>query len=108
MTVRLLRCSACQTEVQGAFSLDRFSRLSPENLNFLEIFIRCRGSLKDVGAILDISYPTARNRLDALIAALGFEDTSSAAARRMDILTQLKEGLITTEEALIALGENNN
>ena len=48
MRVCLLRCPACNTEVAGDFPLGRFARLTEEQLRFLETFIRCRGSLKDV------------------------------------------------------------
>jgi len=100
MQVCLLRCPACQTEVQGAFVLDRFTQLAGEHRAFLETFIRCRGNLKDVGAILNISYPTARNRLDGLIDSLDFENKASATTYRLDVLMRLKEGSITAEEAL--------
>ncbi|MEM1485059.1 DUF2089 domain-containing protein [Oscillospiraceae bacterium PP1C4] len=103
MHVRVLRCSDCQTEVQGDFELDRFSQLTAEHRLFLETFIRFRGNLKDAGTSLGISYPTARNRLDALIEALGFENASSAAVNRLEVLEQLKNGIITTEQALILL-----
>ncbi|WRS26162.1 DUF2089 domain-containing protein [Oscillospiraceae bacterium MB08-C2-2] len=109
MQVRVLKCPACQTEVQGNFALDRFSLLQDEHRIFLETFIRCRGSLKDVCTEMGISYPTARNRLDALIGALGFEERESATAYRLEILGQLKAGQITTEEALTLLqGGNGN
>lgn len=109
MRVCLLRCPACSTEVQGDFPLGRFAQLDPEQLNFLETFVRCRGSLKDVGAAVGISYPTARNRLDSLIESLGFSDPNAESARRLTILGQLKDGAITTEEALTLLqgGKNN-
>ena len=100
MHVCLLRCPVCATEVQGDFIPGRFSRLSAEQLSFLETFIRCRGNLKDVGMIIGISYPTARNRLDAMIQALGFEEKSALTERRLEILTQVKEGKLTAEQAL--------
>lgn len=100
LRVRLLRCPACATEVQGDFVLGRFAQLAPEQLAFLETFIRCRGNLKDVGAELGISYPTARNRLDGLIAALGYGEPCPQESDRLEILTRLKNGQITAEEAL--------
>lgn len=106
--VRMLRCPVCQTEVQGDFLLGRFSLLSPEQLVFLETFIRYRGSLKDVGAALGISYPTARNRLDGVIEALGFDHHESEADRRMEILNRLKDGELTAEEALLLLQGGNS
>ena len=107
MYVCLLRCPSCHTEIQGEFSLGRFAQLSSEQLSFLETFIRFRGNLKDVGAEIGISYPTARNRLDNLIEALGFGDTNAETTRRLTILGQLKEGTITAEEALTQLQGGN-
>ena len=100
MRVCLLRCSSCATEVQGDFSLGRFARLSDGQLHFLETFIMCRGSLKDVGAALGISYPTARNRLDGLVEGMGLNAAASKREARLAVLTQLSQGDITAEEAL--------
>lgn len=110
MRVQLLRCPNCATEVQGDFVLSRLVQLSGEQLDFLQTFIRLRGNLKDVGAEIGISYPTARNRLDNLIAALGFNEQDEAQAQRLHILHQLKEGEISAEEALAQLqgGKNND
>ena len=74
--------------------------LSGDQIAFLETFIRCRGSLKDVGVVVGISYPTARNRLDSLIRAFGFDDKNALSEGRLGILTQLKEGTLTVEQAL--------
>ena len=108
MRVCLLRCPACSTEVAGDFPLGRFARLTEEQLRFLETFIRCRGSLKDVGTAVGVSYPTARNRLDELIRALGLsEEADTESARRLEILGRLREGGITAEEALNLLQGGN-
>lgn len=103
MRIRLLRCSECGTEVQGDFEQSRFAQLTKDSLEFMAVFIHCRGSLKDVGFLLDISYPTARNRLDVLICELGFDDHRESENKRMEILNQLKDGVITVEQALIKL-----
>ena len=101
MRVCLLRCPACRTEVQGEFILGRFAQLDSEQLAFLETFLRCRGSLKDVGAAVGISYPTARNRLDALLQALDLgTPAADRAAQRVEILEQLKAGELSVEETL--------
>ena len=100
MRIHLLRCPSCTTEIQGEFVLNRFARLSEDLLLFAEAFIRLRGNLKDVGAHFEISYPTVRDRLDSLIVALGFEGAGDLTSRRLEILNQLKDGTITTEQAL--------
>ena len=99
MTISQLKCPECGTVVEGSFELDSFARLTPEQRSFCLLFIRCRGSLKDVGAELGISYPTARNRLDDLVSAMGFEEEKKPDFR-MQVLEELSQGKITTEEAL--------
>ncbi|MBI2972449.1 MAG: DUF2089 domain-containing protein [Armatimonadetes bacterium] len=99
-----LQCTSCRTSVEGHFELSRFSRLDPEQLAFLELFLKARGNLKDVERELGLSYPTVRNRLEAVLAALGFaaEPTQKVEAgrRRREILDALDAGKIGAEEAL--------
>lgn len=108
MHIRLLCCPSCNTEVQGDFFLDRFQSLTEEQLQFLETFLRCRGSLKDVGLELSISYPTARNRLDALLIALGFANQNAEKMKRLAVLEKLKNGEISAEDALNLLQKGDN
>jgi hypothetical protein len=100
MHVCQLCCSACGTEVQGEYRLSWFARLTEEQLAFLETFIRCRGNLKDVGTATGVSYPTARGRLNNLVDALGRAREDEAAARRLGVLEQVKDGLLSVDEAL--------
>lgn len=99
LVIEALGCPACKTAVEGHYSLSRFLLLSPEQMQFCELFLRCRGSLKDVGSMLEISYPTARNRLDELLQALGFEG-QTAKDERIIILERLTKGEIDHEQAL--------
>jgi len=100
MRVKLLGCGACGTEIQGDFPLGSFEALEPTHKLFLEVFIRSRGNLKDTGAVLGISYPTARMKLDALIAALGYDQPQQQGSWRLRVLEQLKRGELSAEEAL--------
>jgi hypothetical protein len=108
LRVTRLECEACGTRVEGAFSLGRFQSLAPDQLQFLETFVRVRGNIKDVERELGMSYPTARSRLDALIRALGFEVPSEDhhAERRKEILRELSEGKIEADDAVRLLEEN--
>jgi hypothetical protein len=88
------------------FSLPPLLRLSREQIRFVEIFLKNRGSLKDVGAELDISYPTVVNRLNDILIALGYrehakppEDAPPTAERRREILARLAAGEISADEA---------
>jgi hypothetical protein len=97
-----LECDSCGTRLEGSFSLGRFHALSPEQLEFLETFIRARGNFKDVERELGISYPTVRSRLDAMIRALGFPSQAEPdreSERRKEILRELAEGRIAADDA---------
>lgn len=101
-----LECESCGTSLQGSFALGRFHALTPEQLEFLETFIRARGSFKDVERELGISYPTVRSRLDAVIRALGFPsqvEPDRETERRKEILRELGEGRIAPDDAAALL-----
>jgi len=91
--------------MEGRFETCEFCKLSEENLEFLRSFIRCRGVIKDVEKDLGISYPTVRGRLDRLIAELGYGEVpaKSRDEMRYDVLEAVKEGKISSKEAVAAL-----
>ena len=107
LRVTRLECDSCGTRVEGTFALGRFHSLTPEQLQFLETFVRVRGNIKDVERELGVSYPTARARLDAVIRALGFEVPSEdhQSERRKEILRELSEGKIEADDAVKLLEE---
>ena len=88
--------------------MERLSRLSTEQLSFVETFLRCEGTIKRVEKELGVSYPTVRSRLEDVIRTLGFEVISTYPAgieelsdtERTRILDQLDRGEIAYEEAL--------
>jgi hypothetical protein len=73
LTVTHLQCGQCGTGIDGQFHLGPFQALNPEQLHFVETFIKCRGKIKDVEAELDISYPTVVAKLNSIVQALGYE-----------------------------------
>ena len=62
-------------------ALQRGSVRAPgqDQLALLESFLRARGNLRDMERELGISYPTVRNRVEALVRALGLADRPGAA-----------------------------
>lgn len=99
-----LECRNCGTAVEGRFSASRFSKLTPEQTAFLEVFLRSRGNIREVERELGISYPTVRARLDAMLSTLGIaapaeEDGEGLQQRRKEILDQLDAGKIPPDEA---------
>ena len=72
LAVTRLRCGGCGTTIEGEFGVGRFARLTREQTQVLESFLRSRGNLRDMERELLISYPTVRARVEALVRALGF------------------------------------
>jgi hypothetical protein len=107
MIVTRLYCRTCDSALEGHFTLGRFYQLTPEQMAFVETFIRCEGKLTRVQQELSMSYPTVRARLTEVIQALGYEvqETSPrlTAEERSTILAQLATGEISSEEAVALL-----
>jgi hypothetical protein len=77
LAVKRLYCEGCGTEVEGQFELPPLVQLSVDDQAFLLQFIKAGASLKDMARILGVSYPTVRNRLDAIIQQLKHSESSS-------------------------------
>lgn len=105
MVVNRLECSQCGTAIEGKFELCKFCYLTKEQRDFLELFIRTRGNIREMEKELGLSYPTIRNKLDNLIAALGYEVEKRPTVDKKEILKKLESGEITVQEALKLLKE---
>jgi len=121
LAVTRLRCGTCGTTIEGEFGVGRFARLTREQMQVLESFLRSRGNLRDMERELQISYPTVRARVEALVRALGFgprdeaegdgqpapaDATPSAAdvlAGRREILERLARHELSAEDAAEAI-----
>lgn len=106
LEVTELTCPSCALRLQGRFERGcRLCALDPEQRRLLDVFLGCRGVLKDMEKVLGLSYPTVRSRVDALLVSLGYAPREEARAieevteRRREILDQLQAGAITAEEA---------
>lgn len=121
LTVTRLHCNTCGTTIEGDFTVGRFSRLNREQYALLESFLRSRGNLRELERELGVSYPTVRNRVEALLRALDLADgapipadpprerppeperpTVDAETRR-SILERLARHELTAEQAAAAL-----
>ena len=92
-----LRFPTSGVTVRGVFELNEFAVLTPDNLEFLRLYIRVRGNLKEVERVLGVSYPTVRARFDTLLRAIGYEP--ELADPHAQVLSSLERGEITPEEA---------
>jgi len=98
LSIQRLICPECGLKLEGGFNLPRLARLSPEDREFIELFVLSAGSLKEVGRQLKVSYPTVRARLDSVIAALKSLDEGNR-RERIQIIQRLQEKQITVDEA---------
>ena len=99
-----LKCPKCGTIIHGEFPMDPFLSLSDEDREFLIAFLRSRGNMKEVQERLNISYPTAKNRLDKLLINLGIYEKENS-PKEQEILDALERGEITAEEAVRLIRE---
>ena len=118
LVVTRLRCGECGTTIEGEFGVGRFGRLTRDQTQVLESFLRSRGNLRDMERELGISYPTVRARVEALVRALGFgprdePDAPASAAGagtadesqtgRREVLERLARHELSAEEAAEAI-----
>jgi hypothetical protein len=116
-----LYCRECDSHIEGHFAVnalsnvkpeyqaffERFvSKLSEEQLSFVETFVRCEGRINRMETELGLSYPTIRNRLNEVVTSLGYEvdedETTDALSneKRLGILEDLDAGRISAEDAM--------
>jgi hypothetical protein len=104
-----LQCQDCDSTIEGRFVHGTFDALSPEQLGFVETFIRCEGKINRMEDEIGLSYPTIRNRLHEVIRALGYEpggeEPGISDQERRQILDDLEQGKITYEDAMSMLRE---
>lgn len=104
--VTRIYCPESGITMEGEFAITLpFAQLSPEQLRFVEIFVRCEGKLNRMEDELKISYPTIRTRLHEVIRALGHEPRREESESltpdvRKKVLQDLDSGQISFEEAM--------
>lgn len=98
MEVVRLHCGECDLTLDGRFEISALGQLPPEDQVFVVAFVRHHGSLKKMESLFDISYPTVKNRLNAIAARLdrGFE----APPANSEVLEKLARGEISVQQAL--------
>ncbi len=112
LTVTRVYCRDCDTTIEGRFVPGRFAQLTPDQLAFIEMFVRNEGRINRMESEIGLSYPTIRNRLHEVIRAMGYEpgaDEPPAAIpeeKRQRVLEDLDQGRISYEEAMRMLQES--
>ena len=98
MKVTRMACPSCGMAMEGDFEVAPLARLSLDDQAFVMAFVRSHGSIKQMERLLGISYPTVKNRLNAISASL--DKSFQAPSPNLYVLEQLARGEITVEEAL--------
>jgi hypothetical protein len=91
-------CQPCGLTMEADFDVPALAQLSAEDQLFVVAFVRHHGSIKKMEGLFDVSYPTIKNRLNAIGQRLdrSFEAPSS----NLGVLELLESGQITVEQAL--------
>ncbi len=98
MRIQRLSCDDCNVSVEGDFDAPGLSSLSLEEQAFATAFLRSHGSIKKMEALFGISYPTVKNRLNAIIAEL--DRAVEVPSSNSQVLDRLSRGEITVDEAM--------
>ena len=100
LTVKSLYCPGCGIKIEGDFELPGILSLTAEQMEFVTVFLRARGNIKEVERELGISYPTVRGRLDEIVVKLGLDAAPLPEVDTSGVLESLERGELTVEEAL--------
>jgi hypothetical protein len=100
-----MSCPSCVVAVEGEFDVSPLGKLTMEEQAFVIAFVRHHGSIKKMETLFGVSYPTIKNRLNAISALL--DKSFDAPTPNLYVLEQLSRGELTVEEALQRLGADS-
>lgn len=87
--------------IEGNFHLPPLGKLGYEDQVFVAAFVKTHGSIKQMEAIFGISYPTVKNRLNAIASRLDIVDVKVDVTDSVSsILDKLERGDIDVSQAL--------
>ncbi|MBX4266696.1 DUF2089-like zinc ribbon domain-containing protein [Clostridium estertheticum] len=101
LTVTKLKCKKCDTVIENDFELSKFSYLTMEQLNFVEVFIKCRA---------DTPTPQGVGFLDTLTSQIlsSIKDLINYTYKNSLISLKLLLPITLMNELAIALGSYQN
>ncbi len=97
MQTAAMSCTACGVKIEGNFSETFFSRLTPEDQQFLEQYLLAGFSIKALEQSSSLGYAAIRTRLDRLIA--NYQKLTKMDAQKKAVLEQLRKDEISVAEA---------
>ncbi len=107
MIVTELRCDKDDVTVRGRFKPSPFDFLSEEELEFVILFFRAKGNLKELERYTKQGYFALRGRLEKIIEKMGLEPLpkdgeaeEEEELEEKDLFEMLKKGKISIDDAL--------
>jgi len=95
--------------IEGDFQLSNIATLSEEDQKFIFAFIKTHGSIKQMEAIFNISYPTVKNKLNELSKKIDNFDLTIEDVKEEEtlatVLDKISSGEINVKEALKELNK---
>ena len=92
-----LSCGSCDTQIDSKLTIPAFFKLPEELQEFVLVFLRCRGNIREAEKALGISYPTVCKKLDLVNELLGNQQSRNL--NQNEILNRLERGEISAKEA---------
>ena len=97
LAISRLTCQSCQTRIETELSFPSLMKLPRDLQEFVLVFLRCRGNIREAEKELGISYPTVCKRLDLVNELLAAAEGNRP--ERGEILARVERGEITAKEA---------
>lgn len=104
--IKEVECQSCDTQIKGTFKANRFHMFTPDDLFFIEMFLKNEGNIKLMEKDLGVSYPTVKGRLKNIISTLGYQTEENSSKQRIQILNDLSNGKIDVKAAMKHLKES--
>lgn len=99
LTVERVKVKDKDIAIEGSFDLPPLAQLTLQDQTFITAFVRSHGSIKEMEQQFGISYPTVKNRLNAISRLLEFVEINPPASRN-EVLEDLDRGRISVDEAV--------
>jgi hypothetical protein len=71
LEVTRLECPTSGVVIEGRFQPSEFALLADEQLEFLRLFVKVRGNLKELERLLEVSYPSVRKSVSKRARTVG-------------------------------------
>ena len=102
MRIERMGCLTCDVRMEGEFEVPALAQLSLKDQLFVIAFLRHHGSIKKMEKLFGISYPTVKNRLNAI--GKNLDRSFEVPSPSLEVLEQLESGKISVDEALERIG----